>query len=321
MKKGNNVKNFKISIILIFFLILSIGTVSADSLDDGVLSGEAVCAGSLDDGVLSGEVLCDSISSDSYHNIMKSQEENLISENNINQDNPIRENNNINQENPIGEEIYQDASFGTFTDLKNVLNTSESDIKLNANYKFDESTDSQLKGGISFRNKNFELDGQNNVIDGSNQAGVFIFHNCTVTIRNLKIINAVDALYMDTESTVTTINITFENNTDSSYGAAVCADRSVYSSYNDTFINNNAKFGSAIYLTDAMATISNATFRNDDEIEWALIYSDDQCSIIKLITSQAIGLIETGHLACRYIKLVKSLKSRNPDISLIISSP
>ncbi len=112
MKKGNNVKNFKISIILIFFLILSIGTVSADSLDDGVLSGEAVCAGSLDDGVLSGEVLCDSISSDSYHNIMKSQEENLISENNINQDNPIRENNNINQENPIGEEIYQDALLG-----------------------------------------------------------------------------------------------------------------------------------------------------------------------------------------------------------------
>ena len=198
--------------------------------------------------------------------------------------------------------------------MKNVLNTSESDIKLNANYKFDESTDSQLKGGISFRNKNFELDGQNNVIDGSNQAGVFIFHNCTVTIRNLKIINAVDALYMDTESTVTTINITFENNTDSSYGAAVCADRSVYSSYNDTFINNNAKFGSAIYLTDTMATISNATFRNDDEIEWSLIYSDDQCSIIKLMDCEFSNLrskyatvvynaYQTEIQRCRFINL------------------
>ena len=79
------------------------------------------------------------------------------------------------------------------------------------------------------------------------------------------------------DSTLTTLNVTFENIQAADYGAAVyCTDDSMVTSTNDRYIETYApNGGSAIFGYDSVININNGTFQNKKPIYWSLIYGED----------------------------------------------
>ena len=69
-----------------------------------------------------------------------------------------------------------------------ITNATGNYLELNANYKFNSSSDSE--DGVVIRNDNFVLDGKGHTIDANNQARAFVILGTNVTVNNLTIINA-----------------------------------------------------------------------------------------------------------------------------------
>ena len=238
-------KIYRIGIILIFFMILSIGAISAETIDDDSMQ--------LNDDSISIDSVDDSISD-------ISPEENIISEN----DN--------------SEEILGEGETKSFSELNATVSSgSNRNISLDSNYEFNNETDSQLVNGIYFAGiENVTIEGNNHTIDAKNKSGIFLLENCSdIILQNIVFKNAKKSalhLYRD-NSNITTINVTFESNYDEKCGAAVDVYTSDYHSFNDTFKNNYAEAGACIFATSADVEINNSTFLCDDEMEWSMIYA------------------------------------------------
>ena len=85
--------------------------------------------------------------------------------------------------------VAVDDSPQSFSQLnEEIINATGNYLKLNADYKFNSSSDSE--GGIVIRNDNFVLDGEGHTIDANNQARAFVILGTNVTVNNLTIINA-----------------------------------------------------------------------------------------------------------------------------------
>jgi predicted outer membrane repeat protein len=159
---------------------------------------------------------------------------------------------------------------GSFTDLENDLNTSESEISFTHDYTFN-STRGDTYGGISIE-KNITINGNNHVIDAANKTRIFNFDNSNVIINNLIIKNANGGAIYSQSSNITTNNVTFIHNTKEYYGGAILGLETNYSSNNDRFIDNYAQYGSAIYLyTDSILEMNGSSFSSSLPIEWSLI--------------------------------------------------
>ena len=238
-------KIYRIGIILIFFMILSIGAISAETIDDDSMQ--------LNDDSISIDSVDDSISD-------ISPEDNIISEN----------------EN--SEEILGEGETKSFSELNATVSSgSNRNISLDSNYEFNNETDSQLVNGIYFAGiENVTIEGNNHTIDAKNKSGIFLLENCSdIILQNIVFKNAKKSalhLYRD-NSNITTINVTFESNYDEKCGAAVDVYTSDYHSFNDTFKNNYAEAGACIFATSADVEINNSTFLCDDEMEWSMIYA------------------------------------------------
>ncbi|MBQ6099996.1 MAG: hypothetical protein IJL02_09100 [Methanobrevibacter sp.] len=112
-------------------------------------------------------------------------------------------------------------------------------------------------------------------------SGIFRLINGTVCINNLKLINSDRSAIILDNCALYTNNVTFENNHDSSEGAAVYASGSNYYRANDKFINNYAKNGASIYALRSILDIDDSKFVNDKEIGWGLIYAYNSHTNIK----------------------------------------
>lgn len=182
--------------------------------------------------------------------------------------------------------IADDPSAGSFTDLSQAVSDNKEELNIQSDYKFNSETDGRLTDGIKITNSpkaTYTINGNNHVIDADNKAGVFKFTNGTVTINNLKIMNANMSSIELYGCTLYTNNVTFENNRDPSYSGAVYCDGSEYYSNNDKFINNKAIYGATIFSTGSIVNINNSTFLNNDTMKWGLIYTYD--SIITINNS------------------------------------
>ncbi|MDO5810151.1 MAG: C1 family peptidase [Methanobrevibacter sp.] len=170
-------------------------------------------------------------------------------------------------------EVMADAPDGTYSDLSDKINSNQSSIELEKNYKFNNQTDTG-KEYLNINHKTITIDGKGKAIDANNKAGLFKIENSSeVTIKNLIIRNCLNSSIWLSASKLTTDNVTFENNYDIGGGAALYAYRnSTYTSSGDKFLDNTATSGAAIFASSSKVFLDNSLFRNTNPVQWALIY-------------------------------------------------
>lgn len=151
------------------------------------------------------------------------------------------------------------------------------DFNLTDDYTYNPKTDKYIRITVPVASGgNYTIEGNNHVIDGNNSAGLFRFEGGNVFINNLVIRNCnFSAIILDNCS-LTTNNVSFENNfASNNYGAGVLAlNNSEYYSNHDKFIENYGKYGAAISSDNSLVVVDDATFKNNRQVYWSLIYGD-----------------------------------------------
>ena len=167
-------KYYKIGIILIFFMILSIGAISAESIDD-----DSIQLDNSDIDSISMDSVDDSISSDSNLDSISSSVDDSISDT-CPEENIISENENSGE--TLGE-----GETKSFSELNNTVSSGSGKISLDSNYEFNNETDSQLVNGIYLTNmENITIEGNNHIIKKKNKSGIFQLENCeNIILQNL----------------------------------------------------------------------------------------------------------------------------------------
>ena len=247
-------------------LIIGMSAVSAETIDDNSITADESLAAIDDYSITADESLAaidDSLNSDNQN--LASAGDDLIAE-----------------EENLGDadsNVLSDGEARSFSQLLDDMNGGEFNIQ--SDYKFNPSTDADFKEGLQFTiDGEYLIEGNNHVIDASRQAGIFRFTHGTVYINNLKFINANMSALILKDCRLYTTNVTFENNSDKSGGAAVYADQSDYFSNNDKFINNNATNGAAIYAGSCIMEINNSTFENENGVYRGMIYSEGSITTV-----------------------------------------
>ena len=150
---------------------------------------------------------------------------------------------------PEGEILAETLPFSY---LNTLLQLAEGEVKLERNYAYDKSIDSNLNGGILI-SKSLTIDGQRHSIDGRGLSRILRINASDVNISNLDFINgnAISdngkggAIYGS--QTFSIINSTFINNSASTEGGAIFLSDDAHLE-NCIFINNSAKTnGGAVY--------------------------------------------------------------------------
>lgn len=193
------------------------------------------------------------------------QTSNILTSQDVDEDLSISQNDFLNEQN----------GNLSFSDLSTTINSANNNVELNDDYSFDDAKDGDYINGIVIKKNNFVINGNNHVIDAKNKAGLFTIIGTNVTINNLILKNSNNRA-LNISGTVITTNVTFMNCSGNyDQGGAVYLSKSEYISINDKFIDDYAKYGSAIYSRNSNMTISNATFKNANRIVWGLIYAYD----------------------------------------------
>lgn len=167
----------------------------------------------------------------------------------------------------IGESQY------TFADLKNSIDNSTDFLEITENYKFNNDTGHEEV--ILIEKDNFTINGNNHILDGNRQSGIFLINGNNVTINNLVFTNGNfsqgGALYF--EGHLTLNNVTFINNTATEFGGAIVSMGQLTLN-NVTFINNKVIGDGGAIFSQAPLTLNNVTFiGNNATKEGGAIYS------------------------------------------------
>ena len=165
----------------------------------------------------------------------------------------------------------KNTDVGNFNELKELIDNSSDELKLDKNYKFNQSSDIDFQG-FTISNDNYVVDGQGYTIDGSGQVRIFIFTGSNITLKNVNIINAMGANgpAVNFESLGMIDNCSFINNTAIDKGGAVYINNPVSNSkINSEFINNTASRGGAIFFNNETAgTIINGYFEGNEAVKF-----------------------------------------------------
>src|SRR5574344_248195 len=178
---------------------------------------------------------------------------NLLSTNNISNLETI----NVADENQISstENVISDSNSGSFSDLQNLINSNNSSITLDKNYKYNIATDSAYINGITILNENYEIDGNNFTIDGCDSARIINYAGTgTLTLTNLNLVNGKTtlnggAVYASNSGNIQISGSNLINNSANNGGAVyTTGDVNIKTSQ---LINNTANTGSAVYAGTA----------------------------------------------------------------------
>lgn len=163
------------------------------------------------------------------------------------------------------------SSENTFSELNEDI-SNVNVINLTKDYTFNEDNDKNYVNGIAV-NKDLTINGNNHIIDASSKSRIFTITSGNVIINNLVIQNACNSAIFIKNATLTTNNVTFENNVGGEEGGAIHAENANYSSVNDKFINNFATvYGSAIFVKDnSTLSVKNDLFKSDKHMYWGLM--------------------------------------------------
>ena len=179
------------------------------------------------------------------------------------------------------------SAEGNFTALQSEIDSSTDTIEITQDYVYDNATDYELKSGVTINKSDFTINGNGYTIDGNNQVRMFLINGTNITINNLNLINGKSvsggAIGISPNCSLTTNNVTFENNNVSKNGGAVL-NYGFYTSMNDKFINNNGAKGGSIVGSGSELEIINGTFMSDSNLNWGLIYLSNSLIYIENTT-------------------------------------
>ena len=174
-------------------------------------------------------------------------------------------------------DMLSDSQKMTFNDLNELIKNSNNEINIENDYVFNSNTDKDFKSGINVTKKNLVINGNNHIIDASNQATCFNVKAKNVTINNLIFKNANNSAVNLIIGELNTNNVEFNGGNS---GAAVSVNFARYISSNDRFINNYASTtGSAIYSLSSTVKIDNGYFASDKPLSWGLIHADEKSKL------------------------------------------
>ena len=180
----------------------------------------------------------------------------------------------------IGNVLKDDGDIKSFYDLNGDIATENSSFNMQSDYTFDNQTDRDYTNGIRIVNADFTINGNNHVIDCSNQARAFRIVGNNVEIKNLVIKNAYhgSGSAIITNSKLTLNNVTFINcsGKDSSNMGAIVSSKATLNVNNCKFIDTCGDDGASITASMSVVTVDNSTFiSSSNKIIKGQIYSSN----------------------------------------------
>ena len=197
----------------------------------------------------------------------------------------------------------------TFKDLNNHINWSGDVLEIIHDYTFNNESDS---GPVVIEKSNFTINGNNHIVDGKGQSGIFNITGNNVTINNLIFINgnSTKGGAIFAAGQVTLNNVTFINN-NAGRGGAIYSNKELTLN-NITFINNSATAGGAIAFYNNILNCSNSRFIDNSAERGSSIYSDN-------ITLNVCNSFITSNKSSKYGQIYASGSTVNIDNSEFIN--
>ncbi|MDO5850154.1 MAG: Ig-like domain-containing protein, partial [Methanobacteriaceae archaeon] len=160
--------------------------------------------------------------------------------------------------------VYPNDSF---TALNKLINSENTNITLDKDYKFYAEYDNSYKNGITINKANLNIDGQGHTINGSSLSSAFIINSDNVIIKNMTFINTkssypAGAIYWDGSGGVV-INCSFVDCSAYVNGGAIYWNSGNGSVINCSFVDCSAdREGGAIYWVGSSGVVSGCCFVN-----------------------------------------------------------
>lgn len=173
--------------------------------------------------------------------------------------------NNYNPINATGR-VYatgDDSPNVSFSYLNTLLKLSGNEVRLQKDYTFDESMDSEFMGGIILP-ESLTIDGHGHRIDAKGKARIFLAYK-GVIVKNAELANAVADNYGGAVLSYHYINLencTFTNNSAGKFGGAAYAVGQLRD-VNSRFMDNNAGISGGALFGEALVSADGSTFLNN----------------------------------------------------------
>ena len=174
----------------------------------------------------------------------------------------------------------------TFTELEIDINASDDTFDVQDNYTFNSESD---KGYVEISKSDFTINGNNHVIDGNRQSGIFNITGNNVTISNLIFKNGKSETggIIDSTGEVTLRNVTFITNNMTflsdhiTYkGGAIANHGGKINCYDSRFIDNHAESGSAIFIQNGELNVKNTNFTSSISNKYGQIWVKESSATI-----------------------------------------
>lgn len=159
---------------------------------------------------------------------------------------------------------YADSEISyTFTNLTDEISGSGATLDLQHDYMFSNESDA---GYILIDRDNFTINGNNHIIGGNKQSGIFNITGNNITINDLVFTNGKSAIggIIDSTGEITLNNVTFILNNvtfisdHTKYlGGAIASHGGKINCYDSRFIDNHAESGAAIFIEKGELNIRN----------------------------------------------------------------
>ena len=176
----------------------------------------------------------------------------------------------------------------TFTELEiDIINASSDDtFDVKDNYTFNSESD---RGYVEISKSDLTINGNNHVIDGNRQSGIFNITGNNVTINNLIFKNGKSEIggIIDSTGEVTLRNVTFIANNMTflsdhiTYkGGAIANHGGKINCYDSRFIDNHAESGSAIFIQNGELNVKNTNFTSSISNKYGQIWVKESSATI-----------------------------------------
>ena len=154
----------------------------------------------------------------------------------------------------------------SLTDLKNLISKGPGNYTLNEDYKFNSSLDGDFKGIVI--NGDYVINGNDHVIDGASSTSLFNIAGGHVALLNMTCMNfkgdGAVVYAKDCDLNMSNCFLMNNNNMSASNFGAVYLDHVKANICENSFINNKAKEGAAIYIRGGNLALINNMFSSNN---------------------------------------------------------
>ena len=199
-------------------------------------------------------------------------------------------------------------SEGTFSDLKNEIENTNTELKLTKNYTYTDN-DAELINGILIK-KQITIDGNGFTINGNMKSRAFDIQS-TVILKNIHFENCRadtgGAIIFKNVKDGEIINSTFSNNYADSFGGCIYARSSSLKIQNTSFIENSARReGGSIYSYDTIFVFNFCNFTsNKAKIFGATMQFESSSGVIEncnFRSNTLTNMVQNVHWEEQYIQ-------------------